>query len=178
MMSIRPITLLPWGRLALALVLGLPWTRAEAQPRRDLQARAPAARGNGNVSSNQVSRNVHASGNQVNRNVNIGNDIVVARPPVRGAVVVPVYPAYGPSVGTALAAGVVAGATAGVVAGAMAQSAPPPGAALAVGTRMGVLPSGCIVQPYGQMTYYRCGDAWVQGYMEGSRLVYVVVPAP
>ncbi len=90
----------------------------------------------------------------------------------------PVYPSHGPTVGGAVVAGVVAGATAGVVAGAMAQGAPGQGAALTIGTRMAALPSGCIVQPYGQVTYYRCGNAWVQGYMEGSRLVYVVVPAP
>ncbi|MGG5890066.1 hypothetical protein ACLF3G_23310 [Falsiroseomonas sp. HC035] len=49
---------------------------------------------------------------------------------------------------------------------------------LTVGTQLSALPSGCTVQAVGSVTYHRCGTAWIQGYMQGSQVVYVVVPAP
>jgi cell wall-associated NlpC family hydrolase len=128
-------------------------------------------------------------GNRVNGNVNIGNDITVAAPRRGGAVVVPVYPGYasGPSVGAVVATGVIAGATAGLVSGAMQQSnnttvvqgaTTPPGTTLEVGMRLATLPNGCTTQRIGQTTYYRCGSAWLQAFMEGSQVVYLVVPTP
>jgi hypothetical protein len=141
-------------------------------------------------------------------NVAIGNDINVVRPPAGGGyppayrppagtrppayrppVAVPVYPGYAaPSAGAVIATGLVAGATAGLVSGAMQQPstttvvtappAAPAGTTLDIGTQLGALPSGCTAQSVGQATYHRCGAAWVQGYMQGSQVVYVVVPAP
>jgi hypothetical protein len=113
-------------------------------------------------------------------------------PAYRPPVVVPVYPGYpsysGPSTGELLAAGVVAGATAGLISGAMQQpgtatststgAAAPTGTTLTVGMQLSALPSGCTAQTAGGITYHRCGGAWVQPYMQGSQVVYVVVPAP
>ena len=107
----------------------------------------------------------------------------------------PVYPGYsndsGPSTGELLAVGVIAGATAGLVSGAMQQPstttvvntapaapAAPTGTPLTVGTQLSALPSGCTVQPVGAVTYHRCGPAWVQGYMQGAQVMYLVVPEP
>lgn len=168
------------------LVSVLPAGTAQAQVRRpeERPTQAAAARP---VPQRAANRQVQG-GNRVNGNVNIGNDVTVAPPRRGGPVVVPVYPGYnsGPSAGTVIATGVIAGATAGLVAGAMqqpntttvVQGAPPPGTTLEVGMRLAALPSGCTTQRIGQTTYYRCGSAWLQAFMEGSQVVYLVVPAP
>ncbi|MGK7871022.1 hypothetical protein [Falsiroseomonas sp. E2-1-a20] len=113
-------------------------------------------------------------------------------PGYRPPIAVPVYPGHsaysGPSTGQVVAAGVIAGATAGLISGAMQQPssttvvtvapAAPIGTSLQVGMQLSALPSGCSVQPIGGVTYHRCGNAWVQGYMQGSQVIYAVVPAP
>lgn len=159
----------------------------------------------GGARTNTGRTNTAQGGNRTvaNANVNIGNDINVVRPPSGGGqlppyrpqagavyrppVVVPVYPGYNtPTAGAVLATGIVAGATAGLVAGAMQQPsttvvqapAPTGGTTLHVGTQLAALPAGCSVQTVGQATYHRCGTAWVQGFMQGSQVIYVVVPAP
>ncbi len=116
-----------------------------------------------------------------------------------------VYPGYYHApVGAAVAAGATAGLVAGVTAGAIASASRPPapvyyGAApvvpvypavgfpppavaspgpLAIGQQLPVLPQGCTVQPVGPTTYYRCGTAWLQAYMQGNSVLYAVVPPP
>ena len=183
-----------------------PW-EAEAQVRRDQSGaqRPAAARPAATPSRPPATRN-HVQGNTrvgVGSNVAIGNDINIVRPPAGGAagcrprayrppVAVPVYPGYssysGPDTSDLLAVGIVAGATAGLVAGAMqqpstttvvnAQPAAPTGTELTIGTQLAALQSGCTTQPVGSVTHYRCGTAWVQGYMQGSQVVYAVVPPP
>lgn len=161
---------------------------AQAQVRRPEERRAQAATAPRHVAQQRPANRAVQGGNRVNGNVNIGNDITVAPPRRGGPVVVPVYPGYdsGPSVGTVIATGVIAGATAGLVSGAMqqpstttvVQGAPPAGTTLEVGMRLAALPNGCATQRVGQTTYYRCGSAWLQPFMEGSQVVYLVVPAP
>lgn len=116
-----------------------------------------------------------------------GGTAAVRHPPTRPAYParpVPVYPAhaYHP-VGTAVVAGVAAGVTAGAIASASQPStttvvvaSPPPAQTLVVGTTMTVLPTGCVATaPIGGISYYQCGTAWVQPYMQGSSVTYVVV---
>lgn len=109
-----------------------------------------------------------------------GNVALAGRPAYRPPAVVapvPVYPGYARPVAGAVAVGAVAGATAGAVARATASpvvAAP----SLGVGATMEVLPAGCAAAQAGGVTYYRCGDAWVRPYMQGSNVAYVVVPAP
>jgi hypothetical protein len=83
---------------------------------------------------------------------------------------VPVYPAYARPVARAATVGAVAGASAAAHAQAPAT--------LAVGTTLAVLPAGCGTAQVGATTYYRCGEAWVRPTMQGTSVVYLVVPAP
>ncbi|MEI6159372.1 MAG: hypothetical protein WCP77_06025 [Roseococcus sp.] len=105
-----------------------------------------------------------------------------ARPPVAVVRPVPVYPGYAaPSVG-AVAAGVAVGAVAGAaVATAVARPpAPVPGPTpLPISAEYSSLPPGCVSQPSSRGgTVFRCGNAWLQPYMDGTNVVYVVVPGP
>jgi hypothetical protein len=105
----------------------------------------------------------------------------VARPPVAVVRPVPVYPGYvGPSAG-AVAAGVAVGAVAGaaVASAAARPPAPAPGPApLPIGAEYSSLPGGCVSQQGSRGTVFRCGNAWLQPYMEGTNVVYVVVASP
>ncbi len=102
----------------------------------------------------------------------------VARPPVAVVRPVPVYPGYGTA--GAVAAGVAVGAVAGAaVASAYRPPAPPPGPApMPVGAAYSTLPSGCVTQSGPGGTLFRCGGTWLQPYMEGTNVVYVVIPGP
>lgn len=110
------------------------------------------------------------------------------RPPVAGVRPVPVYPGYAapPPVGGMVAAGVVAGVAAGATAGAIARATPPPttvvvpsgGGAMAIGTELQTLPSGCGTQNVGGVGYFVCGGSWLRAYMQGPNVVYLVVPRP
>lgn len=163
------------------------------------QPRAPAARSNVQGNTRVGAGSNVAIGNDINIVRPPAGGYPGGRPPAAGyppgyrpPVVVPVYPGYsydsGPSTGELLAVGVVAGATAGLVSGVMQQPssttvvntapATPSGTPLTIGTQLAALPSGCTVQTVGSVTYHRCGTAWVQGYMQGSQVMYVVVPEP
>jgi hypothetical protein len=87
---------------------------------------------------------------------------------------VPVYPAYARPVARPVARAATVGAVAGASAAAHAQAP----ATLAVGTTLAVLPAGCGTAQVGATIYYRCGEAWVRPTMQGSNVVYLVVPAP
>lgn len=52
------------------------------------------------------------------------------------------------------------------------------GAALTAGTRVYVLPTGCVTEYYGAVTYYYCGSIWYRPYYEGTTITYVVVDRP
>jgi hypothetical protein len=96
-------------------------------------------------------------------------------PPAAVVRPVPVYPAYArPAAPVARAATV--GAVAGASAAAHAQAPAP--ATLTVGTSLAALPAGCGTTQGGTTTYYRCGDAWLRSAMQGTSVVYLVVPAP
>jgi hypothetical protein len=105
----------------------------------------------------------------------------VARPPVAVVAPVPVYPGY--SAG-AVAAGVAVGAVAGaaVASAAARPPAPVPGPGptpLPIGAEYSSLPSGCVSQPSSRGgSVFRCGNAWLQPYMDGTNVVYVVVSGP
>jgi len=102
----------------------------------------------------------------------------VARPPVAVVRPVPVYPGYGTT--GAVAAGVAVGAVAGAaVASGYRPPAPPPGLALMpVGAQYSTLPLGCVTQSGPSGTLFVCAGTWLQPYMEGTKVVYVVIPAP
>ncbi|UPY38555.1 hypothetical protein [Sediminicoccus sp. KRV36] len=99
----------------------------------------------------------------------------VARPPAAVIRPVPVYPGY-PTAG-AVAAGVAVGAVTGAAVAAAARPAAGP-APMAIGAAYSSLPSGCVTQSGPQGTLFRCGDAWLRPYMQGTDVVYVVIPPP
>jgi hypothetical protein len=51
-------------------------------------------------------------------------------------------------------------------------------AAVAVGTRVATLPSGCTTVVTDDVTYHQCGGVYYRPYYEGTNVVYVVVDAP
>lgn len=50
--------------------------------------------------------------------------------------------------------------------------------AIAVGTRVAILPSGCTTVVTNDVTYHQCGSVYYRPYYEGTKVVYVVVDAP
>ena len=101
----------------------------------------------------------------------------VARPPAAVYRPVPVYPGY-PAVGAA-AAGVAVGAAVAASRPATVLMAPPPPASpMPIGAYYSALPSGCTTEPGPNGTLFRCGGAWLRPEMQGTNVVYVVVPGP
>jgi hypothetical protein len=49
---------------------------------------------------------------------------------------------------------------------------------LAVGTYVNSLPTNCVYETYGGLTYRRCGDIWYKSQYEDSGVRYVVVKRP
>ena len=50
--------------------------------------------------------------------------------------------------------------------------------AVAIGTRVYVLPTGCTTSHYAGVTYYYCGSSWYRPYYYGTSITYVVVTRP
>lgn len=105
------------------------------------------------------------------------------RPPVAVYRPVPVYPGYGyPAAGLAVAGAAVAGAAIGAAAASPSYYPVPPPPVVApgmpIGTAYSSLPSGCVTQSRAGGTIFRCGGAWLQPRMQGTNVIYVVVPGP
>jgi hypothetical protein len=49
---------------------------------------------------------------------------------------------------------------------------------VAIGTRVTVLPSGCITTIEYGVKYYHCGGVYYRAYYEGTTVVYVIVEEP
>lgn len=52
------------------------------------------------------------------------------------------------------------------------------GTAIAIGTRVYVLPAGCVTHYYGGIAYSYCGSYWYRPYYQGTTVTYVVVEQP
>lgn len=52
------------------------------------------------------------------------------------------------------------------------------GTAIAIGTRVYVLPTGCVTHYYANVAYSYCGTTWYRTYYQGTTVTYVVVQQP
>ncbi len=101
---------------------------------------------------------------------------VARRSAYRGAAVTTAAVATTAVVATSAAASSQAAAAAAAAPPPPAPAAPavPAGAALAVGTIVTGLPSGCVSAPIGGIEYYLCDGTYSRPTFQGNNLVYVV----